>query len=71
MPPHTHEEAKLQVKNDSYRECIRNYMKDNFSQGGEQESNLTAQEIRGLKSLKKRKNDGEIVITITDKSNKF
>ena len=35
------------------------------------ESNLTAQERKGLRSLEKRKNESEIVITMTDKSTKL
>ena len=38
---------------------------------GVQESNLTPAEARGLKKLKKRVRDGQLVVVRTDKSGKF
>ena len=35
------------------------------------QSNLTKQQEKGLKSLKKRVSAGELVVTATDKSGKF
>ena len=46
-------------------------MREITDEKGLQESNLTAGEERGLKSLKKRVASGEIVICQTDKSGKF
>ena len=48
------------------------YIKDNCdSKGNQRESNLSKDEIAGLKSLKKRVADGEILIVPTDKTGKL
>ena len=44
------------------------YMREKCGPRGLQNSNLTMREIKGLKSLKKRVKEGEIVILPTDKT---
>ena len=46
-------------------------MKEKCLKGGAQKSNLNEAERRGLKSLRKRVSDSEIVIVPTDKSGRF
>ena len=50
---------------------FRTYVENKCSKKGEQASNLNAAEKRGLKSLKKRIQDSEIVVLPTDKSGRF
>ena len=47
------------------------YREEKCDRAGRQERNITQEELRGLKKLEKRKNDGEIVIITTDKSSKM
>ena len=47
------------------------YLEEFCDEEGIQESNLTKQELSGLKSLKKRVKDGGLVICQTDKSSRF
>ena len=53
------------------RVAFKKYMEDHCLQKGRQKSNLTKGELRGLKTLKKRVKDGEIVVLPTDKSGLF
>ena len=64
-------EAEIEMRRDAHSRVSREYREMYCDQRGTQESNLTPQERRGLKSLEKRKNEGEIVITMTDKSTKL
>ena len=50
---------------------FRNYVGNFCKEGGKQTSNLSASQARGLKSLKKRVADGEVVIVPTDKSGRL
>ena len=67
------------VEDEAMMEMMRMELKGVFSQycmeecmkGGAQKSNLNEAERRGLKSLKKRVNNSEIVIVPTDKSGRF
>ena len=47
------------------------WVKENCDCQGAQEGNLTPEEQRGLKSLKRRIKEGEIVVLPTDKSGRF
>ena len=38
---------------------------------GKQESNLTKQQLRGVKSLRQRRDKGEVVITPSDKTGRL
>ena len=65
------EEAKLEMMRQETRATMRRYMEEKCGQNGKQRSNLTRGEIAGLRSLKKRIKDGEIVILPTDKTGLF
>ena len=65
------EESKLAVLRLEWNALFDRYLAEECGEGGEQTSNLTAQERRGLKSLKQRVKDGEIVVLQTDKSGRF
>ena len=47
---------------------FRNYVSKNCTKGGQQKANLTKNQAQGLKSLKTRVKNGEVVIVPTDKS---
>ena len=64
-------EAEIEMRRETHARTSRQYRERNCDEKGEQVDNLTQQERRGLRSLEKRKNEGEIVITLTDKSSKF
>ena len=49
----------------------RAWVKENCNCMGEQKSNLSKEEQMGLKSLKKRVADGNLVVLPTDKSGRF
>ena len=51
--------------------AFREFRKEHCSKNGEQKTNLTKGEYNGLKSLKKRVDEGEIVVVPTDKTGKF
>ena len=50
---------------------IRRFIEEKCGKGGKQKSNLTSAESRGLKSLRTRVEEGEIVVLPTDKTGKF
>ena len=62
------EEAQFETLRLELRALFKNYVSKNCSKGGRQPLNLSASQARGLKSLKKRVADGELVIVPTDKS---
>ena len=64
-------EAEIEMRRDVHGRVSRSYRRDNCDTDGNQESNLTEQERRGLRSLGKRKSKGEIIIIQTDKSSKL
>ena len=66
-----HHEAWVEVRRSKYEQVCTDYIKKNFNEKGEQKSNLTKSEMKGLISLKKRIREGSIVVLSTDKSNKF
>ena len=51
--------------------AFKNYVREKCDGKGGQRSNLGVSEQRGLKSLQKRVEDGEIVVLITDKTGNF
>ena len=65
------EEAALETMRVEVMEVFRDHIKANCNERGEQKSNLTASEMRGLKSLKKRVKEGELVVVPTDKTGKL
>ena len=62
------EESAMETLRVEVKTLFNNYVSKNCSKGGKQVSNLNNHEINGLKSLKKRVNNGEIVVIPTDKS---
>ena len=66
------EESRLEVMRMELMEVYRNYVKDHCKDDkGVQESNLSGTQKRGLQKVKRRANDGEIIIVPTDKSGRF
>ena len=65
------EESKLEVRKRFQKEVFEKYRRENTNKYGEQKSNLTKTEQKGLKSLKKRIENEEILVMKTDKSSKF
>ena len=54
-----------------YLSVFRDYVHSNCDEKLRQKSNLSAKENRGIKKLKKRVSEGEIMICLTDKSGRF
>ena len=65
------QEANLEMLRTEMMACYREYWGKNCDERGRQKSNLTKEEERGLKSLKKRVKEGEIAVMQTDKSGRF
>ena len=65
------QEAHIEIRRSKYMEISRKYISSNCSKKGEQRSNLSKDELKGLISLKKRIKEGNLIIMNTDKSNKF
>ena len=64
-------EANLEMLRAELKGCFQNYVRKNCNEKGEQESNLTRGEHKGLKTLKKRFQEGDIIVLPTDKSGRF
>ena len=64
-------EAELEMRRKAHGKISEKYRRENCDEKGNLQSNLTRQELRGLKSLEERKEKGEIVVTMTGKSTKF
>ena len=56
---------------EQYEKVFREHVRDNCSESGSQQSDMSWSQRNGLKKLQKRKKDGDIIILTTDKSNKF
>ena len=65
------EEANLEMLRAEMKGCFRDFVREHCNEKGEQENNLTRGETQGLKNLKKRVKEGNIVILPTDKSGRF
>ena len=61
-------EALLEIRRQKYLETFQNYKAENCDAKGRQKSNLTVQQANGIRKLKKRMEEGEIIIAKTDKS---
>jgi hypothetical protein len=68
--PSNHE-AWIEVRREKYAQVCTEYIGKNCSNKGEQEQNLTKDELKGLIKLKKRIKEGDVLVMCTDKSNKF
>ena len=64
-------ETKLETLRVELKGVFSRYMAENCTKFGAQRSNLTRGELRGLKSLRKRVTEGEIVVIPTDKTSNF
>jgi hypothetical protein len=69
-PLTTYQEQELEMRRVEWGAVYDKYMEE-FTDEGIQEENLTLEEARGLKSLKKRVGEGSIVVVQTDKSSRF
>ena len=65
------EESKLETLRVELHGVFKDYVRRNCKDGGKQVSNLTVNQLRGLKSIRKRVTDGELVILPTDKSGRL
>ena len=65
------DEVNLEMMRAELTHCFRSYMRKKCDEGGRLESNLNREELKGLKSLKKRFKNEEVVILPTDKSGRF
>ena len=65
------EEAKYELLRIEAMGVFRNYVSEKCGKGGKQMSNLSKSEEGGLKKLKKRTKDGDIVVLPTDKTGNF
>ena len=64
------EEALIEMRREIHSRIFKDH-REEFTNNGEQRSNLTDIEIRGLRSLLRRMRLGELIIMKTDKSGKF
>ena len=64
-------EAKLEMFRQETRGTMTMYMREACGPRGLQKSNLTRGEIKGLRSLRKRIKEGELVVMPTDKTGLF
>ena len=65
------EEAKIAIRRETFENVFKTFVKEKCTEKGEQKTNLTWSQKKGLRSLKKRVDEGEIIIMMTDKSGKF
>ena len=70
-PLSPNEEAKLAVLRVEWNDIFDRFVRETCKEAGEQASNLTTKERKGLKMLRKRVSDGELVVLQTDKSGRF
>ena len=64
------DEALIEMRRDLHSKILREHL-EKLTEKGEQISNLTEIEIRGLRSILKRIRDGELLVIKTDKSGRF
>ena len=64
-------EAKLETLRTETRAEFKKFLDEKCKKGGQQKSNLTKNQQKGLKSLTERVKNGEIVVVPTDKSGRF
>ena len=64
-------EQEIEFRRVAWGRIYDDFRNELTDEEGVQESNLTLGEVKGLKKLKKRVQDGEIIIVKTDKSGKF
>ena len=70
-PLPTKHEAFIKIRRNAHGKIYNEYRQEFCSKSGEQRTNLTDQEERGLKKLQKKIKEDNLVILKTDKSGKF
>ena len=70
-PLQTKEEKLTEMRREIHAWIYKNYSQERCKKDGEQKSNLTEEQQAGLTSLRKRIQEGEIIILKTDKSGKL
>ena len=70
-PLPTQQEAFVAIRREKWLDTYREHLKDNCSKEGNQTSNLSQSQQRGLAKLKKRIKAGDIMVVLTDKSGKL
>ena len=70
-PKSTKVEEGIEFRRMSWKKIYRDFRGEFTDEKGVQESNLTSQEDKGLKKLRKRVQDGVLVVVRTDKSGRF
>ena len=70
-PLPTQQEAFAAVRREKWLETHKKYMKENCNEEGNQKTNLTPAQERGLRKLRKRIKDGNLMVILTDKSGKL
>ena len=64
-------EAMMEVRMSEWMKIFSKYKTEKCDEEGQQESNLTAAQKKGMTKLRKRTKDGELIICETDKSGKL
>ena len=64
-------EAKLEMFRVESKGVFKQFLAEKCRKNGAQKSNLTKSQLKGLKSLKTRLKDGELVVVPTDKTGNF
>ena len=65
------EEAKVEIRREMHNRIYSQYIKEFCNENGDQKTNLSEDETRGIKKLKKRVEEGGGVVMKTDKSGKM
>ena len=69
-PMQIEEEALIEIRRNMHKKIFSQHREEN-TDNGKQESNLSEEERKGLRSILKRIREGEILVMKTDKSGKF
>ena len=64
-------EALLEIRRQKYYETFVEYRKKHCDENGKQKSNLTKQQAAGIRKLKKRISEGELIVCGTDKAGRL
>ena len=65
------EEAKISIRQERFEKIAKDYIEEKCTEKGEQETNLTQSQKRGISKINKRVKNKELVIMLTDKSGKL
>ena len=64
-------ESLLELRRQKQSQTFTEYVKDNCDEKGRQKANITKQQARGSKKLRKRIEEGELIVCQTDKSGRL